>query len=220
MYNITNHILNLVYPQVCGICGNICKDSICKKCSIQIEKYEIKDKNSYQVKDETKYFDEIYSIFKYEEIIRDILIEYKFNNKPYLYKTFAKIILKNKKTYGFLKNYDIIIPVPIHKERKLIRGYNQTELIAREIANNTNLQLENKVLFKQKNIISQSELSKTDRKENVKNAFIIQNIEKIKGKKVLIFDDIYTTGSTVDECARILKKVGTSFIGVLTIAKD
>ena len=122
--------------------------------------------------------------------------------------------------WTMLISYDIIIPVPIHKKRKHQRGYNQTELIAREIANNTNLQLENKVLFKQKNVISQSELSKIDRKENIKNAFMIQNIEKIKNKKVIIFDDIYTTGSTVNECSKILKLVGVKNIGILTIAKD
>ena len=214
MNNLINNILELIYPPTCGICGNICKDYICKKCSIKIKQYEINN-NCTSI-----YFDEIYSIFKYEGIIRDTLIKYKFQNKSYIYKTFSKIILNNEKICGFLKKYDIIIPVPIHKKRKLIRGYNQTELIAREIANNTNLQLENKVLFKQKNIISQSELSKIRRKENIKNAFMIQNIEKIKNKKVLIFDDIYTTGSTAKECARILKKAQVKMVGVLTIAKD
>ena len=218
MNNIINDILNLVYPPVCGFCGNIYENYICKKCIVKIKQYEIENKKNYNNK--KMYFDEFYSIFKYEGIIRDTLIKYKFQNKAYLYKTFSKIILNNKKICGILKKYDIIIPVPIHKKRKHQRGYNQTELIAREIANNTNLQLENKVLFKQKNVISQSELSKIDRKENIKNAFMIQNIEKIKNKKVIIFDDIYTTGSTVNECARVLKKAGTSFIGVLTFSKD
>ena len=218
MNNIINDILNLVYPPVCGFCGNIYENYICKKCIVKIKQYEIENKKNYNNK--KMYFDEFYSIFKYEGIIRDTLIKYKFQNKAYLYKTFSKIILNNKKICGILKKYDIIIPVPIHKKRKHQRGYNQTELIAREIANNTNLQLENKVLFKQKNVISQSELSKIDRKENIKNAFMIQNIEKIKNKKVIIFDDIYTTGSTVNECSKILKLVGVKNIGILTIAKD
>ena len=102
----------------------------------------------------------------------------------------------------------------------MIRGYNQTELIAREIAKNTKLKLENKILYKQKNIVSQSELNRNNRKQNVKDAFIIKNSETIKNKNVLIFDDIYTTGSTLQECSRILKNAGVKHVGILTIAKD
>lgn len=216
MNQIINSILNLIYPNTCGFCEKVNRECLCKKCEIQIKNYEI---NSVR-KINKDYFDESMHIFKYEGIIRKKLVEYKFQEKAYLYKTFSKIILKNKKIYGNLKKYDIIIPVPIHKKRKLIRGYNQTELIARQIARNIGLNLENKVLIKQKNVVSQSELNKNDRKENVKDAFIIKNKEKIKNKKILIFDDIYTTGSTLKECSRILKNAGANEIGILTIAKD
>ena len=153
-------------------------------------------------------------------MIRQRLIEYKFQDKSYMYKTFAKIILKNKKVCGFLEKYDIIIPVPIHKKRRLKRGYNQTELIAKEICKNISLELKTDVLIKQKNIKAQSELNKNERKQNIKNAFEIKNINEIIDKKILLFDDIYTTGSTVNECSKILKKVGAKQIGVVTIAKD
>ena len=218
MNKMFNSILELIYPNVCGVCGIISKDSLCPKCEIKIKKYEInkiKKHNSKHIN-----FDESMHIFAYEDIIRKMLVEYKFQEKSYLYKTFYKIILKNKKIYGNLKKYDIIIPVPIHKKRKLIRGYNQTELIARAIAKNTNLKLENKILYKQKNIVSQSELNRNNRKQNVKDAFIIKNSETIKNKSVLIFDDIYTTGSTLQECSRILKNAGVKYVGILTIAKD
>lgn len=218
MNKMFDYILELIYPNVCGVCGIISKDSLCPKCEIELKKYEmnrIKKHNSKHIN-----FDESMHIFKYEGIIRKMIVEYKFQEKSYLYKTFSKIILKNKKICGNFKKYDIIIPVPIHKRRKIIRGYNQTELIASKIAENSNLILENGVLFKQKNIVSQSELSKINREENVKEAFVIKNKEKVKNKKVLIFDDIYTTGSTIKECSRVLKAAGTSKIGILTIAKD
>lgn len=211
-----DYILELIYPCTCGICDKICKEALCKKCEIQLKKHEINVIKKYN----NKHFDESIHIFKYEDIIRKKLVEYKFQDKSYLYKTFSKIILKNKKVCGNLKKYDIIIPVPIHRKRKLIRGYNQTELIAKQIAKNIELNLENKVLFKQKNIVSQSELNKSNRKENVRNAFIIKNSERVKNKNILIFDDIYTTGSTACECSRILKKAGANQIGILTIAKD
>lgn len=211
-----NNILELIYPNVCGICGKICKESLCKRCAIEIEKYEINLVN----KNKKMYFNESMHIFKYNEMIRQRLIEYKFQDKSYMYKTFAKIILKNKKVCGFLEKYDIIIPVPIHKKRRLKRGYNQTELIAKEICKNISLELKTDVLIKQKNIKAQSELNKNERKQNIKNAFEIKNINEIIDKKILLFDDIYTTGSTVNECSKILKKVGAKQIGVVTIAKD
>lgn len=211
-----NNILELIYPNVCGICGKICKESLCKRCAIEIKKYEINLVN----KNKKMYFNESMHIFKYNEMIRQRLIEYKFQDKSYMYKTFAKIILKNKKVCGFLEKYDIIIPVPIHKKRRLKRGYNQTELIAKEICKNISLELKTGVLIKQKNIKAQSELNKNERKQNIKNAFEIKNINEIIDKKILLFDDIYTTGSTVNECSKILKKAGAKQIGVVTIAKD
>ena len=211
-----DYILELIYPTTCGICNKICKEALCKKCELELKKYEI----NLIRKNKKMYFAESMHIFRYEDLIREKIISYKFNNKSYLYKTFSKIILKNEKICGFLKNYDIIIPVPIHKRRKIKRGYNQTELIANIIANKTHLKLEKDVLLKQKNIVSQSSLNKSDRKQNVKNAFIVKNIEKVVNKKILLFDDIYTTGSTADECSKTLKKAGAKQIGVLTIAKD
>ena len=211
-----NNILELIYPNVCGICEEICKESLCKKCAIKMRKYEINLINKHK----KMYFNESMHIFKYDEIIRQKLIEYKFQDKAYMYKTFAKIILKNKKVCGFLEKYDIIIPVPIHKKRRLKRGYNQTELIAKEICKNISLELKTDVLIKQKNIKAQSELNKNERKQNIKNAFEIKNINEIIDKKILLFDDIYTTGSTVNECSKILKKAGAKQIGVVTIAKD
>ncbi len=211
-----DYILELIYPTTCGFCDKICKEALCKKCELKLKKHEI----NLKLKNKKMYFNESIHIFRYDDIIRKKIIDYKFNNKSYLYKTFSKIILKNEKVCGFLKKYDIIIPVPIHKKRKLERGYNQTELIAKLISNKTHLKLEKNVLIKQKNIVSQSSLNKNDRKKNVKNAFIVKDIEKVIKKKILLFDDIYTTGSTANECAKVLKKSGAKQIGILTIAKD
>lgn len=213
-------ILNLLYPNVCGFCNKISNEALCKKCELMIKEYEIKEKENYKVENGKMYFDECFSLLSYKGIVREAFIKYKFQNKAYLYKTFSKIVLKNEKICGFLKKYDIIIPVPVHKERKNKRGYNQTELIAKEISRKLNIELQKNVLIKIVNSKPQSELSKTERKYNIKDAFKVQNLQKIKGKNILIFDDIYTTGSTVNECAKLLKKAGANKIGVLTIAKD
>ena len=218
MNKIVDNILNLIYPPVCGMCGKISKENLCNKCSIKIKQYEITNKYIQIKKD--MFFDEIKCILNYKSDIRKTIIQYKFNNRAYLYKTFSKIILKNKKTCGFLKKYDIIIPVPMHIKRKRKRGYNQTELIAKEIAKNIDIKLITNNLVKTKNIKSQSKLSKRQRKENVKNVFELKRKDDIKNKNILIFDDIYTTGSTVNECAKVLKNAGANKIGILTLAKD
>lgn len=210
------NLLKLIYPDVCAFCNKIQKESLCKKCEEKIKKY----KKDIVIRSKNNYFEELISIFKYEGLIREKIIQYKFQDKSYIYNTFAKIILKNEKVCGLLKKYDIIIPVPIHRKRKLQRGYNQTQLIAKEIAKNIDIKLCDDVLAKSKNTIAQSKLNKNKRKQNIKNAFKVLNLEKIQGKNILLFDDIFTTGSTVNECSKILKKAGAKTVGVLTIAKD
>ena len=129
-------------------------------------------------------------------------------------------LLKQQKIFEIIKTYDIILPVPISKKRYKQRGYNQTELIAREIRKRTDIELVTTCLYKEKNNVPQSTLNKEDRIENVKNAYIIKNSKIIKDKRVIIFDDIYTTGSTVNECSKLLKQNNVKEILVMTIAKD
>ena len=165
-------------------------------------------------------FEELIYIFKYEGIIRENLLKYKFEEKSYLYKTFVNFLLKNDKIFENMKNYDTIIPVPISKKRNRQRGYNQSFLIAKEISKYTNLKLINNCLFKTKNVIEQSKLTKEEREQNIKNVYSLKNGDKIESKKILLIDDIYTTGSTVNECCRILKKANPKKIGVVVLAKD
>ena len=105
--------------------------------------------------------------------------DYKFNDKSYLYELFSKIITKNEKICGILEKYDIIIPVPIHKKRKQKRGYNQSEIITRQISKKIpSLVHENTAIQKIKHNIEQSSLSKEQRKQNVKDVYKIVNKER------------------------------------------
>ena len=135
-----NFVLNFLFPPVCVICGKIDKDWICTNCKKRIEKYEkFKDVNkedinkifSYLINDcrEKIFFDEFFYCFEYKKLIRKLLLNYKFKECSYLANFFANIMLNNKKINEIFKNYDIIIPVPMDKNKKVIRGYNQTELI-------------------------------------------------------------------------------------------
>lgn len=110
--------------------------------------------------------------------------------------------------------------MPISKGRLKTRGYNQSFLIAKELSKNLNIKLINNCLYKTKNIIEQSKLNKEDRIQNIEGVYSLKDTKLIENKKILIFDDIFTTGSTVNECSKILLKASPKKIGILTIAKD
>lgn len=149
-----------------------------------------------------------------------MILNYKFNDKSYLYKTFVNFMLKNEKFYQNIQCYDKIIPVPVSKKREKERGYNQSLLIAKEISKRTGIKYEKDCLVKTKNIIEQSKLNREQRAENIRGAYELRNVNKIKQKKILLVDDIFTTGSTAKECCKTLKQTAVKDIDVLTIAKD
>ena len=211
------NFLNLCYPNVCGVCEKICNEYICNKCRAKIKQYKKSDVNEYI---NNKNFNMYAYMFIYDGIIRKKIIKYKFLNSPYLYKFFSNIILDDLKLVDYIKNFDIIIPVPIHKKRKKKRGYNQSELIAKEISKKLKIQLQLNVLYKNVNNSPQSTLNQEQRKYNTKDVYILKNKELIKNKNILIFDDIYTTGNTVNECSKIIRNAQVNNIGVITIAKD
>ena len=214
--NFINSALDYFFPPICGRCGEINENYICNNCYENIKKIKKCVINEYNNRNFSKHL----YIFKYEGIIRNKIIEYKFEDKGYLYKMFAKIILSDKKTCNFIKKYDVIIPVPISKKRKKKRGYNQSELVANELAQKLNQDIWTDIIIKKKDNKPQSELNKLERIKNVEDIYEINKPIEVKNKKVLLLDDIYTTGSTVNEIARKLKQNQTQEIGVITLAKD
>lgn len=212
-------VLDIVFPPVCGVCGRIDKNSLCKKCEIGLKNQAVFGTDQYCIGEE-KYFNEHLYVFMYSGTIRKMMLNYKFNDSSYLYKTFTNFLLKNEKFVEKIKKYDIIVPVPLSKKREKERGYNQSVLIAKEISNFTNIRLNKGNLKKVKNIVAQSNLDKEKRQQNIKGAYILTNPGDFKHKKVLIIDDIYTTGSTANECCKTIKRADTKQVGVLTIAKD
>lgn len=129
-------------------------------------------------------------------------------------------MLKNENFCNFLRSCDIIIPVPISKKRNKQRGYNQSLLIARELSKKANIELVNNCLYKTKNVIEQSKLSKEERIENIQDVYEVKRQGKLVNKKILLVDDIFTTGSTANECCKMLNEANAKEIYVLTIAKD
>lgn len=211
-------VSNLIYPPVCGICGKINQDFLCNKCQKYLEsqaKFQIQENM-----DISYYFEKHLYIFEYQGTIRKLIIDYKFNEKPYLYKTIVNFLLKNEKFFKILKSYDTIVPVPISKKRMKQRGYNQSELIAKEIARNLKIEYNKKSLIKTKDIIEQSKLKKDEREKNIRGVYELKNSKLLENKKILLIDDVYTTGSTVNECCKNLNSLNIKNVHVLTLAKD
>lgn len=211
-------IINLIYPPKCGICGKINPEYLCAKCNLKLEKEAIWKIDQNQ--DTQNNYNERISIFPYKGIIRDLLLKYKFKEKSYLYKTIVNFLIKNEKIIAKIQNYDTMIPVPISNKRKKQRGYNQSLLIAKELTKNTNLKLDKNSLYKKIDTKEQNKLNKEQRKTNIQNAYELKNEQILKNKKILLLDDIYTTGSTVNSCCKTLKQAKPKEIGIFVICED
>ncbi|MCI9087723.1 MAG: ComF family protein [Clostridia bacterium] len=218
--NLLDTVLDFIFPSTCGFCDKMGEGYLCQDCKRKItnSNFYFNQLDFYQNKD--TFIDEHFYLFSYTEPIRGKILQYKFEDKAYLANTIYEFFMNNEKLYGFLKKYDIMIPIPISSSRKRERGYNQSELLARKISKMANIHIETQALKKAKNNQPQSSLNKEQRRENVKNVYKVQNELKIQNKKILLFDDIYTTGSTANECARMLRAFGSQAVGILTIARD
>ena len=221
MKKILEKIINIIYPQTCSICGKLNVNALCNKCSKKLEEEYFFEKDNYQ-KEAEKNFIEHYYFFRYKDLIRRQIISLKFNERPYISQTITYFLKKMKKSFEKLKIYDIIVVVPVSKKRKKERGYNQSELLAKAISKTLKIPIAKNVLVKIKNTVPQSSLNKEQRAENAKGVYSASNYIKIRDKKILLIDDIYTTGSTLNECANALVKKGIKRekISVLTLAKD
>lgn len=207
---------------ICSSCeGSIKKlvPPLCTKCSKPID-YNMSVLLCPDCINDIKYFESSKSPFLYDGLIKNSIYSFKYYNKPYYYKLFGKLLIDYMININYI-NFDYIISVPLHSTKMKKRGYNQSELVAKYISSNLNIPYLN-ALKRVKRTIKQSQKSKEDRRKNLKNAFSInntKNINKIKNSSVLIVDDVYTTGSTTNECSKTLINFGVNKVNVITIAR-
>ena len=202
---------DFLYPPYCYTCDKRLDEKeklICETCwkSFKSHKYGIKIKNEDLKMSGKKNFADCYTIYNYSDKSLKLIHIFKYYRKSSLSvrigKDFGEVIKKNK----LEKKFDMIIPVPLHKSRERERGFNQSYLISKYASSISGLPLFNNVIIRKKNNKSQSLLTYNERIENVKNIFKVKFPEKINGKKIIIIDDIITTGLTVNSCCRELKK--------------
>ncbi len=155
----------------------------------------------------------------YDGVVREMILLMKFKKIEIFGEILAEIAFEHIKGSDSIFDCDLIIPVPISKKRMSLRGFNQSEVIAKKLSKLLKKSILKNVLIKKIDTIPQSLLSFRERRENVRGSFEVRDNGLLKGKKILLVDDIYTTGSTVSECCKVLLKAGAKEVKVFTIAQ-
>ncbi len=154
----------------------------------------------------------------YEGPLREAIHRWKYEEKSYLTSFFGEKLAERFRQYWDPQSIDLIIPVPLHSKRLRERGFNQALLLAMELSRRTRLPYSKGLLRKRIPTPPQVNLSGEEREKGVKGSFHLQRDEEIEGKSILLIDDVYTTGATVNECSKVLLKAGAERVDVLTIA--
>ena len=189
----------------CFFCKeNLIKTSfLCDDCISKIRRY---DKEIFNDFGEDCFKKDI--LFYYSGMLKIKIKEFKFENGVYLKNPFGKLIYENLDK-SLLEKMDYIAYVPSSKKKIRQRGYNHSKLLAEEISKYSNIELFDK-LYKIKNTKSQHFLSLEERSVNLKNSFLVDC--DLTGKNILLLDDIHTSGATIDECYKELKKSNCNFV--------
>jgi competence protein ComFC len=212
-----NFILDLLYPQFCFNCGWE-GSYLCEDCQSTLEIL------NFHQKHQTQNLKDLYFALPYHGLLIKNLIQ-KFEYRPFVKELaipLTSLIITHFQLLDNKPNFSdyILIPVPREKKKLKWRGFNQAEEIGRELSKFLKIPLVNDVLVKIKETLPQVESSKEERKENIKGAFLIKNGSQILDRKILLVDDIYNTGSTMEECARVLKEAGAKETIGIVIARE
>jgi Predicted amidophosphoribosyltransferases len=231
----TEKLLQIFFPKTCPICEEILEKhrEICRKCEKNLryirepkckkcgKPFELEESGS-ELREyctdcikRTHHYESGMAVFQYSDELRESIYRFKYYNQRTYAKFYGRAMACYKRQIKDL-GIQILIPVPISRKRKITRGYNQAELMAQALGRELNLPVDSGYLLREKNTLPQKELNEKERRNNLKNAFkISENV--IKYKKVLLVDDIYTTGSTIDACALVLKQAGAEKVYFISL---
>lgn len=214
-------LMNVVYPPKCIFCGQLLEHDVALHiCSSCYEKLPFaKETLLTTTQDgEISSCDGAISVFQYTGMVKDSLIRFKFYNKPGYYRTYARLIAYRLNKVADVKEYGLVLSVPLHRKKEASRGYNQAFLVSKALSRELKLIECSGLLKRSKYTETQRLLDKQQRNRNVKGAFTVAAFKNIKGKSVLLVDDILTTGSTVEECSRMLKQAGAIKVTAVVVA--
>lgn len=196
--------IEFLYPPLCRLCSKKIEKNtsgLCKECRA----------NSFA-------YDRVISVTAYKEPLVSLIHLFKYKSYDYLGEFFASLMTQHFSKIGFsLYNYATITCVPMHTAKLRDRGYNQAAILAKLLANYFKIPYKDDIIYESKERISQTQIDKQNRKVNVRDVFLVK--DTASGENIILVDDIFTTGSTVNACAGALKEKGAKAITVITLSK-
>lgn len=200
-------------------------DPFCRVCGVPFEfetvtESELQDNTQCaSCLDHPPHFDRARGALAYNDISRKLILGFKHGDKTHAVLCFMPWLLQAGR--AMIEESDIIIPVPLHRKRLIARRYNQAAILVQHLARDVDKPFLLDGLKRIRETVSQGFMSAKDRKKNVRSAFAVPDFYKpqIEGRNILVIDDVYTTGATVNECAKALKKAGAAKVQILTLAR-
>ena len=221
-----SRLVDLIAPRACVVCGGrlgIHEFFLCGSCNLQLPRTNYAD-NPYE-NDMARLFwgqlpvERCAALFFYQggSGPSQILYELKYKNHPEIGEFFGTMMAEEWNDTGFFEGIDLIVPVPLAKERQRQRGYNQSLHIARGIGSVTRLPIVTNAVSREQFVESQTQKDRWQRNENVEGCFRLNDGSALKGRHVLLIDDVVTTGATICSCGREMLKAGDVRFSILTI---
>ena len=207
-----------------GLCSNCLSEirwiepPFCSICGIPFISKEVENHPCGACVTHRKYFTMARAWGAYEGSLQEAIHRWKYEGKTYLTPFFAEWMEEGLNRYWGPHSLDLLIPAPLHPQRLRERGFNQALLLVKELSRRTGIPYRKTILQKKKPTIPQVNLSGTEREKGLRGAFQVIGKEELLGKSVLLVDDVYTTGATVNECSKVLLRGGAERVNVLTLA--
>ncbi len=231
--------LDILYPRHCFACDKSLHEEqntyICESCLEIIETTEARrcskcglklgagitssSKGCHECNNTNLRFEKSFFVSDNTEPVKTLIHQFKYKKHMCL-ATPLGLLLTNLLLQKTIGEIDFVVPVPLHWKKKRERGFNQSELMARKISRKLSIPISTNNLFRVKNTLSQTQLSRTQRQKNVKGAFKVKDPEMFFRKNVLLVDDVLTTGMTASECAKNLENAGTNKVFLIALARS
>jgi len=166
-----------------------------------------------------KHFSTARAVAYYEGPLQETLHRWKYERRISLTPFLGRWMADGLRRYWTHPHFDLLVPVPLHVKRLRERGFNQALLLVKELSRWTRIPYEKRALQKRRATVPQVDLSGVDREKGIKGAFTVLGNGPVEDRSILLVDDVYTTGATVNECAKVLLAAGAKRVDVFTLAR-
>ncbi|MBI9066013.1 MAG: ComF family protein [Salinivirgaceae bacterium] len=223
---LANNFLGLLYPEFCAACNqNLVNQEkvLCTKCLYELPRtyfHKVPGNPIEEIFWGRVLLERVTSFYFFQQgsKYRKLIHKLKYQNQPEIGIELGKHFAADLKTEAIFNEIDLIIPVPLHKKKLKMRGYNQSEMIAQGLAEILPAKLDTKSLIRKTFTQTQTKKNRYERWENIETVFEVKKPEIIEGKHILLVDDVLTTGATLEGCAQCLLKVKNVKVSIATLA--